>query len=84
MQVGDRILSHNGIPSEEIDEFYRRSRPEIGELWTYVLERTDSVTGETTTENVIVTFTTEPDSHMAGDFGGIFIGVVALMCGILA
>lgn len=82
MQVGDRVISRNGIPADDLRTLRRQPRAEIGEALSFVVERTDAVTGDTTTETLVVTFTAEPSSDAAGDFVGAVIGLVILFCGI--
>jgi len=81
--VGDRIVSIDGIPLSEPTRIRRQRRAAIGETRPIVVERTDD-SGATTREELEVTYASELASYPIGVIGGALLGIMFLLCGVLA
>ena len=83
MLLGDQIISIDGIRVDDVGASRRHPREEIGETRSIAVERTNSATGESTTETLSITFTPEPGFEVAGWWVGAAIGLVFIGYGIL-
>jgi len=83
LREGDRILSLDGIPPEDLETLRRQPRTEIGGMQLLVVERTDEATGVTTTENIEITYARLPAGERTFDIVGGVIGLVFLLSGML-
>ena len=84
MHVGDRIIVREGIPVRDSRTLARQPRAKVGEARTFVVERTSAVTGQSVTDTLSIAFAAEPGPDVARRVIGAGIGLVFLLCGILA
>jgi len=82
--AGDRILSIDGVPLSERTRIRRQPRAAIGETRPIVVERTDDASGATTREQLAVTYRSNLAAHPIGLIGGALLGLVFLLCGVVA
>lgn len=83
LQEGDRILTMDGIPVEDLRALRSRPRTEIGETRVLVVERTDETSGVTTTENIEITYARMPAGDRTMDIVAGLLGLVFLLSGLV-
>jgi hypothetical protein len=83
LREGDRILTMDGIPSNDLEALQRQPRTEVGETRVLEVQRTDEVTGATTTETVEVTYGQWPARDRTFNLIAGVIGLVFLSTGLL-
>ena len=83
LREGDRILTMDGVPSDDLEALQSQPRTEIGETRVLQVERTDEVTGATTTETVEITYGQVPARGRTFDLVAGVIGLVFLLTGLL-
>jgi hypothetical protein len=73
----------DGIPSNDLEALQRQPRTEVGETRVLEVQRTDEVTGATTTETVEVTYGQWPARDRTFNLIAGVIGLVFLSTGLL-
>jgi len=82
LREGDRILTLDGTPMDDLEAVRRLPWTEIGGKRLLVVERTDEPTGVTTTENIEITYSGLPTSVGRSVIVGGVIGLVFLLSGM--
>jgi hypothetical protein len=83
LRAGDRVLTLDGIPADDLRALQRLPRTEIGGTRVLVVERTDEATGATSTARVEITYAQVPAGARTVDVVAGVIGLVFLLSGLL-
>ena len=83
LREGDRILTMDGVPSDDLEALQSQPRTEVGETRVLEVEHTDAVTGATITETVEITYGQVPARGRTFDLVAGVIGLVFLLTGLL-
>lgn len=78
LETGDYIRSIGGIAVEDIAAAVQRSRPEIGEVRTFEVERDGQVL------SLDLAYAALPGSTALGRYGAVLVGFLFLVCGVWA
>ncbi len=89
LQVGNRVVSINGVSVEDTPALTRMPRAQIGETRTLVVEETAETTlaagaEDTVTREAGITFAAQPGKYVALAWAGFIIGLCFLGFGLLA